>query len=93
MLMVRPWTAATNWMVDPGERLQEAADMPLALNGAGRNGGKLADVVTGGEHVTLAADQQNANRWVGFRAFNPSASAPYIALVSAFFLSGGPSSG
>src|SRR4051794_3979189 len=44
--------------------------MPLTLKRACRNGGELADVVAGGEHIALAADQQDANGWIGLRALD-----------------------
>src|SRR5829696_3728929 len=44
--------------------------MPLALKRACCNGGELADVIAGAEHVALAADQQDANGWIGLRAFD-----------------------
>src|SRR6266498_2418579 len=58
------------WPARSSERLQETADMPLALNRACRNGGELADVVAGGEHVALAADQEDADGWISLRAFD-----------------------
>ena len=52
------------------ERLQETADMPLALKRARRNGSELADIVAGGEHVALAADQDHAGRRIGLGGFD-----------------------
>ncbi len=44
--------------------------MALALHLAGGNRRELADVVAGGEHVALAADQNDPDGRIGLRALD-----------------------
>src|ERR1700682_3412887 len=70
MPTARPCTAATSGRARSCERLQETADVPLALKTAGGNRRELADIISGREHVALAPDQHDADGGGGFRSFD-----------------------
>lgn len=70
MPTARPWDRSDQGPGSARDRLHEPRNIPFALEGAGSDGGKFADIVAGREHVAFATDHDRSCGLIRFRGYD-----------------------